>query len=270
MPSFCPQCGTTLQPDTKFCEECGASVGGITAKPVSCSTRGAGSRIWLWVVVGCGAVLLIAGGLIFALQEWGDPDKRANQLFVFQQLQSNDLLCSEAVRLVVEDGTLTYNRKTIFGSNFQQNFRIVSAQCEAVATEGKRAKAILTVKVTIQDVGFGTGGINIFGKNEDVPTGTPFELEIEGHFLLYDVGWRFESFTSKSGRRLQSSNPKQHSANTDTDLQGANKLRKVTIQQSETTQREYATHFATARHSCGPSRDEPLTGRPKPLERARS
>src|SRR5574341_2123477 len=32
MPSFCAQCGTALEPDTQFCEECGARADGKASK----------------------------------------------------------------------------------------------------------------------------------------------------------------------------------------------------------------------------------------------
>jgi hypothetical protein len=82
MPTFCSQCGTALKPDAQFCEECGAPVGSTTVKPSPGSARESKSRVWLWLVVGGGAILLIGEGLFFAFQGWIDPDKRANQLFV--------------------------------------------------------------------------------------------------------------------------------------------------------------------------------------------
>ena len=81
MPTFCSQCGTTLQPDAKFCEECGAVLTGATGKSASRPAKSSKHRLWLWLVVGGWVILPVMGGLVFALQHWFD-NKRANQLFV--------------------------------------------------------------------------------------------------------------------------------------------------------------------------------------------
>jgi tetratricopeptide (TPR) repeat protein len=82
MSSFCAQCGTTLKPDARFCEECGAVRPNSTIQSAPSLVHNAKSRSWLWIAAGAAAVLLVTGGLFVTLRDWFNPDARANKLFV--------------------------------------------------------------------------------------------------------------------------------------------------------------------------------------------